>query len=293
MLFISCLQATGQQTPQFIMNGNYQVGGSHLFTNPQGNWRQDLYYPSDFQGAPAGNITRIYYQAYAAYLPVNFNIGNLLIKMGYLPQDENGDSMSFKSTAPVSFYPTDTVLFSSSFFIDTPVILGDWVGFTLQKPFYYNAVKNFIVEIQVDTLDVMWGLTTKGNVVGTAPLRSYTRGKGPSGTWNNINFAGGVQHLGFDIQPNDVRDVQNLSSFMLYPNPSEGKVNFSFETKQPIRQATLTVRNITGAIVYSEQYGNISERFSKQLDLKDFPRGLYLAELKADGEKITRKLVLQ
>jgi len=219
------------------------------------------------------------------------HIGNLLIKMGYLSPGESGDSMHFNNIAPLSFYPTDTVLFSSSYFLDTPINIGDWVGFTLQTPFYYNAYRNFIIEIHVDSLDVFYGFQTNG-VTGLV-YRSYTRQKDPSGNWNPINVVGAVQYIGFDLQPNDVKDLQNISSFVLYPNPSEGRLNISLEAKQTIREMLLTITDMTGSVVSQQQYRNVQGIFSKQIDLANLPRGLYLAELKADGEKITRKLVLQ
>jgi len=291
LLFIaSCAQAEAQQIPQFIRNSAPFYSASLQFGNRLGTWRQDLHYPSDFPTAPAGHITRLYFQAKSP-LANSMHIANLLIKMGYMSPGEDGDSMHLNSTAPVSFYPTDTVLFSSNYFVDTPVGIGDWVGFTLQTPFYYNAYKNFIVEMHVDSLDVFYGFQT--NAISGLVFRNYSRSKNASGAWNPVSVTGAVHYIGFDILPNDVKNIQNISSFVLYPNPSEGRLNISLEAKQTIREMQITITDMTGSVVSQQQYRNVQGSFLKQVDLANLPRGLYLAELKADGEKITKKLVLQ
>ena len=55
----------------------------------------------------------------------------------------------------------------------------------------------------------------------------------------------------------------------------------------------LTVTNIMGTVILQEKHQNIDGKFRRQFDLSNTPGGVYFAEIKADGEKITRKVVVQ
>ncbi|HRO43549.1 MAG TPA: T9SS type A sorting domain-containing protein [Flavipsychrobacter sp.] len=205
--------------------------------------------------------------------------------------NENGDSMLFNQTPPLSFYPlTDTVLYDASYLVSGPVDTGEWVGLALQKPFYYNGIKNFIIEIHIDSIDVPSGLRTASVITFS---RNYSRVKNPSGTWNSIEIANGNPYIGFDILPNDVNDVQHVSSVLLYPNPASDKVSLQWDAGKSVKELSVTLTHVTGAVVWQHTYANAGTRFSARIDVSRLPRGLYLAEIKADGEKITRKLVLQ
>ncbi len=96
------------------------------------NFRQYIYYPSDFPTAPAGNITVLYFKASTA-TAVNFT--NLTIKMGHT-------SLNTFTAGP---YVTGLTTVYSGPFSGTP-ITGNYVMVTLQTPFPYNGSQNFIVE---------------------------------------------------------------------------------------------------------------------------------------------------
>jgi hypothetical protein len=87
--------------------------------------------------------------------------------------------------------------------------------------------------------------------------------------------------------------MQNLADVNFYPNPTEGKFSLSFYAANRLRQVTLTIRTVTGRLVHQEQCNNITGRFTKEIDVSAMPKGVYFAEIRADGEKVTKKVVVE
>jgi hypothetical protein len=84
--------------------------------------------------------------------------------------------------------------------------------------------------------------------------------------------------------------IQNLA---LYPNPTEGKSTIVFDAPKTIGHLELTVTTISGQQVMSRSYDHVGARFSTELDMSKVAKGVYFVELKADGEKMTQKLIVR
>ncbi len=84
--------------------------------------------------------------------------------------------------------------------------------------------------------------------------------------------------------------LQNLS---LYPNPTGGKVTVLSDAARSVNHMDVVVTTITGQQIMSRSFDNVGAHFTTTLDLSNQSKGIYFVELHADGEKITRKLVLQ
>jgi hypothetical protein len=91
----------------------------------------------------------------------------------------------------------------------------------------------------------------------------------------------------------DVPHLGNISRLLLYPNPTEGRFSLSFAAHKTVDRATVTVTSITGQTVLEQQYSNAGKEFVAELDLTAMPRGIYLVELKADNERLIRKVIVQ
>jgi hypothetical protein len=76
------------------------------------------------------------------------------------------------------------------------------------------------------------------------------------------------------------------ASVLIYPNPSDGRLNIEFE--QPTAY-TATVMSLTGQLMYTKQQPAES-RASLRLDL---PTGIYLLSIKTKEGSATRKLILE
>lgn len=99
--------------------------------------------------------------------------------------------------------------------------------------------------------------------------------------------------FGIDLAPLGIDELQNVSDLRIYPNPSTDRFIISMAAKHMVKDAQLIVRDLTGRVVWQQQYKDIDNSFYQQLDMSAYPKGIYIAELRADGERVTRKLVLQ
>lgn len=91
----------------------------------------------------------------------------------------------------------------------------------------------------------------------------------------------------------DVNNVRNVSWLEVYPNPNEGKFTVSYGAVKNIAKTSITVTNVTGQKIRSYEYKDTGKEFNKEIDLTGMPRGVYFVELKADSEKLVRKMIVK
>ena len=77
------------------------------------------------------------------------------------------------------------------------------------------------------------------------------------------------------------------SSLHVYPNPVND--NLYLEVDDDIKE--VSVYNITGMMVYNEQFTNYNERLT--IDLSNFDNGIYFVKIKSDSGEILKKIVKQ
>jgi hypothetical protein len=76
----------------------------------------------------------------------------------------------------------------------------------------------------------------------------------------------------------------------VYPNPSSGRFNISFESKEE-GQSDLVISSMTGKQVYRSSFDYVGV-FVTEVDLTDFPRGMYYLSVKSADEVFTQKVVI-
>lgn len=82
--------------------------------------------------------------------------------------------------------------------------------------------------------------------------------------------------------------------FMLFPNPASDKLNIKYDFKQGARDVSVALRDIVGKIVYYKALGNnVSGTVNHTIYTSDLPRGMYVAELNFNGQRITSKINIQ
>ena len=84
-----------------------------------------------------------------------------------------------------------------------------------------------------------------------------------------------------------------ISSVDIYPNPSKGRFNIDLHGSNQLGDAQITVSNVTGQHIASYDYRNLSINFSTEIDLSGQAKGVYFVEIKAGGDKLTRKVIIQ
>ena len=83
----------------------------------------------------------------------------------------------------------------------------------------------------------------------------------------------------------------NDSFFIVYPNPSQGNFDVSFSV---ILKASykLELKNTLGQIIYQETLNDFLGLFSKQLDISQFGKGIYMISLTNSNKETIKKVVI-
>ncbi|OSY88569.1 hypothetical protein WH52_07435 [Tenacibaculum holothuriorum] len=111
---------------------------------------------------------------------------------------------------------------------------------------------------------------------GTEKLRAATYGRG---VWETS-----IEASALGTEDNKLPN----SAVNLYPNPTNNK-QFTIKLNNLSGTSNVTIYNIIGGVVKNFKLANSS----KQVDLNDFSRGLYLVNIKNNGKTITKKLIVR
>ena len=110
-------------------------------------------------------------------------------------------------------------------------------------------------------------------------------------------FSGETEDFAVKIMPKGSMSVPGVNggqfSFELYPNPSTGLVSVNLSSWKANETATLSVYTMTGQLVHQQEMKTIQGQTQATMDLTGWSRGVYLVELRAEGQKQVKKLSLQ
>ncbi len=111
---------------------------------------------------------------------------------------------------------------------------------------------------------------------------------------NNPFTGSGLQveyslHL-FDPDWDNVEDVNNLSMFNLYPNPTNTQVNIEYELKN-IQTSNIEVYNNLGQLIYQKEI-NKSRKGNISIDISNYQKGLYFVKFISNNSTKTEKLII-
>ncbi len=164
---------------QHVYNAVSTIANTIPFqSGPTQNFRQWIYYPSNFPAAASGNITDIYIKASNS---ASLNFTNLNVKMG------TTTLMQFTTSYITTGLQT---VYNGAY--SQATVTGDFIKITLQTPYYYNNTENLVVEVSQTGYSP--GVQIEQGSVG------YT---GRSLFGAAANTSGTVQHrlatFGFDI----------------------------------------------------------------------------------------------
>lgn len=81
-------------------------------------------------------------------------------------------------------------------------------------------------------------------------------------------------------------DLKNIS-FSVYPNPAKGSLKISVATRSNACQ--LRISNALGENVYSQ----IVAQAYEEINIENFPRGIYIVEIIADDKSFTKKIIVE
>ena len=192
-LILIILAISGYAQPQFA----YVQGPAAYNTIPFAhnmNLRQWLYYPSNFSGMPQGYISKLFIKAQTTVTP-SFPL--LTVRMG---------TTSLSNFASGPFAGSLTTVYQGAYSATT--LPGNWLEITLQTPFYYDSLSNFIVECsQVGYSPGFNVMQTNSGVPGRS-LAGYMTST--TGTMQNV-----VAQIGFEMQAATTPLTVRLKEFSL------------------------------------------------------------------------------
>lgn len=170
-----------------------------------------------------------------------------------------------------------------------------------------NGTYSFVrIKLRVDTLNASWlnaggfgvfhPITSKAKngLIAGESYRAQARtwcdpNGGPyrSSTWTSLIFW---------TQPSNSSRLagkySNINNIDIYPNPSREvfNVNFIIEEKENL---SVKIFNMLGKEIYSNNIEQFIGEYNKQINLNNYPKSIYLLEIKTNSNIIKRKLVLQ
>ena len=154
--------------------------------------------------------------------------------------------------------------------------------------FYFAAVHTF-TEFYYGTSGRSPDNTSRG---GTASLIFYPTMTNPNTGENFFTTSTPMVRMNFD--PNSVvgiNEIDNNTSFSVYPNPSKGDFNINLNS-QKAEMLTLTVNNIVGQTVMTKQV-RVAGQTNETISLAGFDKGVYFLTIDNNKEKQTVKLIVE
>ncbi len=93
-------------------------------------------------------------------------------------------------------------------------------------------------------------------------------------------------------EPTSIDDnILSATEIDIYPNPSDGNFNISFNVLEKASYK-LELKNAIGQIVYKETLDNYSGYYSKQINIGDYKKGVYIMSLTSGKNELIKKVVV-
>jgi hypothetical protein len=89
-----------------------------------------------------------------------------------------------------------------------------------------------------------------------------------------------------------VPDIKGVEAIKVYPNPTSGILNVSFNVTE-MQSVQLDLVSMKGNTVYTEKVGSFKGAFSKQLDLSGYAKGIYMLKMTGETGVTMTKVVVQ
>lgn len=92
--------------------------------------------------------------------------------------------------------------------------------------------------------------------------------------------------------PESVKDANNIEHFSVFPNPTSGRSVVQFNNGNAT-DVSLTVKDITGRQLSQQSVSHPGGIFRHEIDLGNYPKGIYIIEVNAAGRHLIQKLSVQ
>ena len=193
--------------------------------------------------------------------------------------------------------------------LDKGYLLSGWSGshITCDKS-EYAAAQSWL--IKTDSLGLnQWdktiftdGFDTKGFAIQTSdgcyiiaePTASGVGGYKTQPNWdpNDSSTDYWIVKFCYTGTPENVESLSDKLQVNIYPNPFSSELAVLI-AQQNLRHASFTISNVLGQVEYTQNETNLSDIYTKMLDLSYLPNGVYFVEVVVDGICTTKEIVKQ
>ena len=111
---------------------------------------------------------------------------------------------------------------------------------------------------------------------------------------SSANASGFTSYNTFSTSSNRITagEVELALNLNVYPNPTDGMFNISFVSEE-INSFEITVIDAFGKLISFEDKQDFVGEYSKSVDLSNYPKGIYMVQIKNQHSFVTKRIVLQ
>ena len=92
-------------------------------------------------------------------------------------------------------------------------------------------------------------------------------------------------------QPSDLESLSNVMGVQVYPNPAESVLTIEMN-EEPFNLRSVQLVDISGRVVYDDNYGDFSVGSLFRLNVSALPNGYYTLLLNSDSGRFTQKVII-
>lgn len=195
-------------------------------------------------------------------------------KAKYGSQDDHLTSWTAKSGSNIVDATTGATLLTYN------TISGNWNGTNVSGTVVPDGTYKLFMEMG-------WG----SNKTNDHVVASFTFTKGPSSQHLTPTATANFSNVTIDwtTVATLVGTTENLDNICVYPNPAKGLIHINFDHE--LLNASLLVVNPVGKTISSERNIKIPAG-PKQIDLSNYPNGLYFITIQSESLKYTYKVLI-
>ncbi len=140
---------------------------------------------------------------------------------------------------------------------------------------------------------------TGGTIIGGAGTYQVTVHWGSPGT-GNLTVSETNQHDCTDLSEEfevtidnctGIEDIEN-DFFSIFPNPANNYLNIEFGASET-GKCRLDILNILGHVMYSDHNISLNSEKSLQINISDYPEGIYIIRIQTDNSTIYQKKIIK
>jgi len=108
--------------------------------------------------------------------------------------------------------------------------------------------------------------------------------------WDTTGVTTDFWMLTFCMAPTAIISIRTNLQMNIYPNPFTTELDITI-AEQNLHQATITITNLLGQTVYTQNETNLNPSYTKMLDLNYLANGVYWVSVVVDGERVTKEVI--